>query len=145
VSDPHDDEEAFHWAGDEVGGREGPRLPSQTVDAAADSPADDASGGPGPRSRPLWTLVTLLFGLVYLAVTIGWILGTQYTTAGSAQLLPQVLWQFGEFTAIIAAPLWFGTTLLLTRDGRLPVRVGWLALGLGLLLPWPVLPLLVVS
>ena len=90
------------------------------------------------------TLITLLFGLLYLALTVGWILGTGYTSAGTTQLLPQLLWQFGEFTAIIAAPMWFGTTVLLT-PWRLGVRAGALALGLGVLLPWPVLPLLVVG
>lgn len=88
--------------------------------------------------------VTILFALLYLVLTVGWILGTGYTSAGTAQLLPQILWQFGEFTAIIAAPLWFGTTVLLT-PWRLGVRVGFLLLGLGVLLPWPVLPLLAVS
>ncbi|MCU1415993.1 MAG: uncharacterized protein JWP32_167, partial [Schumannella sp.] len=80
-----------------------------------------------------------------LAITVGWILGTGYTTAGSVQLLPQLLWQFGEFTAIVAGPLWFAGTVLMTRGGRLLTRAGWLALGLGVLLPWPVLPLLAVS
>lgn len=140
-----EDEDAFHWAGDEVGGREGARLPSQQMqDAAAGASGDVASETPGPRSRPLSTLLTLLFGAAYLVLTVGWIIGSGYTSAGTTQLLPQLLWQFGEFTAIIAAPLWFGTVLLLTR-GRLAARVGWLALGLAVLLPWPVLPLLVVS
>ena len=40
--------------------------------------------------------------------------------------------------------MWFGTTVLLT-PWRLGVRAGALALGLGVLLPWPVLPLLVVG
>lgn len=141
-----EDEDAFHWAGDEVGGREGARLPSERVqDAAADSAADGAVAEPGLRSRPLSSLLTVLFGICFLALTVGWILGTGYTSAGTGQLLPQVLWQFGEFTAIIAAPLWFGTAVLLTRGKPLLARIGWLALGLGVLLPWPVLPLLVTA
>ena len=141
-----DDEEAFHWAGDEVGGREGARLPSEQVqDAAAGSDGDVASEHPASSSGPAQTLLTALFAIAYLALTVGWIIGTGYATAGSTQLLPQVLWQFGEFTAIVAAPLWFAGTVLLTRGGRLLTRVGWLALGLGVLLPWPVLPLLAVS
>ena len=141
-----EDEDAFHWAGDEVGGREGARLPSERVqDAAAGSAAGGGVAEPGLRSRPLSSLLTVLFGICFLALTVGWILGTGYTSAGTGQLLPQILWQFGEFTAIIAAPLWFGTAVLLTRGKPLLARIGWLALGLGVLLPWPVLPLLVTA
>ncbi|HEV7741618.1 MAG TPA: hypothetical protein VGO65_04305 [Pseudolysinimonas sp.] len=141
-----EDEDAFHWAGDEVGGREGARLPSQQIQDDGAGPGEDvASPVPIARSHPATTIVTALFAVLYLAITVGWILGTGYTTAGSVQLLPQLLWQFGEFTAIVAGPLWFAGTVLMTRGGRLLTRAGWLALGLGVLLPWPVLPLLVVS
>ena len=138
-----DDEEAFHWAGDEVGGREGPRLPTP---AAADAGAGSAVD-PAPAAAPLrggTAVITGLFALAYLAITVGWILATGYTSAGVTQLLPQVLWQFGEFTAIVAGPMWFGTTVLLTRK-RLGVRAGFLLLGLGVLLPWPLFPVLVVG
>ena len=87
----------------------------------------------------------MLFGVVYLALTVGWILAVQYTGSGSTALLTEVLWQFGEFTAIVAAPLWFGAALTLTRDGRPVARAGWLALGAGLLVPWPLLPLLAAA
>jgi hypothetical protein len=138
-----EDEDAFHWAGDEVSGREGARLPGpQTPDAAA-APADDAPSVVPPRS-PGTAAVTALSAVLYLALTVGWILATGYTSAGVTDVFPQVLWQFGEFTAIIAAPIWFGTTLLLTA-GRLGVRAGFLALGLGVLLPWPLLPVLAVN
>jgi hypothetical protein len=140
-----DDEEAFHWAGDEVGGREGARLPIDDQDATAGSDADVAPAGPALRSQGLGTALTLLFGLGYLALTVGWILGTGFTSSGSTSVLVDILWQFGEFTAIVAAPLWFGATLLLTRGSRMLVRAGWLLLGLGVLLPWPLLPLLVTS
>lgn len=142
--DPRDDdEEAFHWAGDEVGGREGSHLPMERTREAVRDFSPSAPEGT-PRTTPLGALLTAVFAILYLVLTVGWILGTQYTSAGTTQLLPQVLWQFGEFTAIIAAPLWFATTLRLT-PGRLGVRLGFLLLGLGVLLPWPVLPLLVVG
>ncbi|MGE3193169.1 MAG: hypothetical protein AB7K08_06855 [Microbacteriaceae bacterium] len=151
MSDPRDDdlrdddEEAFHWAGDEVGGREGSHLPvQQTARDAAEAPADDERAPAGPPARAGMALLTGIFALLYLTLTVGWILGTQYTSAGTGQLLPQVLWQFGEFTAIIAAPMWFGTTVLLTAS-KPGVRAGFLMLGLGVLLPWPVLPLLAVG
>jgi hypothetical protein len=136
------DEEAFHWAGDEVGGREGARLPRKKApDVVAGSAADVAIASPGPRSGSA-RLLTGFFGVVYLALAVGWILSVQYTASGSTAILSEVPWQFGEFTAIVVAPLWFGATLTLTRGGRLLTRAGWLALGAGLLVPWPLLPIL---
>ena len=82
---------------------------------------------------------------MYLALAVGWILSVQYTGSGSTDLATEVLWQFAEFTAIVAAPLWFGATLTLTRGGRVITRAGWLALGAGLLVPWPLLPLLAAA
>jgi hypothetical protein len=140
-----EDEDAFHWAGDEVGGREGPRLPSKKApDVVAGSSADVPSPASGPRSGSA-RLGTGFFGVVYLALTVGWILGVQYTGSGSTSVLATGLWGFGEFTAIVAAPLWFGATLTLTRGGRPVTRAGWLALGAGILVPWPLLPLLAAA
>jgi len=141
-----DDEEAYHWAGDEVGGREGARLPREKARDAVAGPATDSPPAvPALRPGPAQTLLTGFFGLAYLAITIGWILGVQYTGSGSTDLTTEVLWQFGEFTAIVAAPLWFGATLTLVPAGRLVTRAGWLALGAGLLVPWPLLPLLAAA
>lgn len=140
-----DDEEAFRWAGDEVGGRAGPRLPAAT--AADDGGPGRARETPEPTSPPPGVarfVTTGLFGALYLALTVGWILGVQFTGSGSRELLTEILWQFGEFTAIVSAPLWFGATLTMTRWRSLGERFGWLALGSALLFPWPLLPLLAV-
>jgi hypothetical protein len=145
VAQRDDDEEAFHWAGDETSGREGARLPTKGPDAGVASSADGAPAIPGLRSRPGSALLLAVFALLYLALTVGWIIAIGYTGAGAVPLLSEILWQFGEFTAIIAAPLWFGATVLLTRGSRLLVRTGWLLLGLGVLLPWPLFPALVVA
>jgi hypothetical protein len=141
--EPDDDEAALHWAGDEVTGREGARLPREAAADAVDAP-DEQAGPAGPPAHPGARALTGLFALLYLALTVGWILATGYTAAGSADLATQIAWQFGEFTAIVAAPLWFGSTVLLTA-GEPAQRFGWLALGLGLLLPWPLLPLIVTG
>ncbi|CAN5552142.1 hypothetical protein BH09ACT4_BH09ACT4_23820 [soil metagenome] len=48
-----DDEAAYHWAGDEVGGRAGPRLPSShELDAEVGARADLATVNSDSRSRP---------------------------------------------------------------------------------------------
>jgi len=45
----------------------------------------------------------------------------------------------GFFLALAAPMIWLGTTFLLTRGGRPGARIGWLLLGLLLLVPWPAL------
>jgi hypothetical protein len=132
VDDSGDDSEALSWAGDEQQGRDAPRLrDAEPVVADSEPEAEEA---PGSRGR---SAATAAFAVPYLAVTVGWIFAVQLLTSGSASLFGEVLWQFGEFLAMLAAPLWFAATLTLTTGQRPLVRVGWLALGLGLLLPWP--------
>ena len=142
-SDPSDaeafdeDADALRWAGDEEQGRAAPRLGS-TADPAAGVDAivaDDEEAAPGSAGR---RAATIGFAVPYLALAIGWIFAVQLAS-GPAQLFPAILWQFGEFLAMLSAPLWFAATQHLTRDARPLVRVGWLALGLAVLLPWPII------
>ena len=134
------DDDALTWAGDAELGKESPVHPALTraINFELRDAAQNAGQTPPPTS-PALTLTNFLFGAIYLVFTIGWILAVQRTDAGTTDLLPQILWQFGEFTAIVAAPLWFGATVSLTRDKRVLLRVGWLALGAGLLVPWPLI------
>lgn len=126
------DDEALRWAGDEEQGRAAPRLgePAPAGTVAADEP-EPASPGQGGRRA-----VAVGFALPYLVLTIGWIFAVQLADS-PVPLFAAILWQFGEFLAMLAAPLWFAATLTLTRDARPRVRVGWLALGTLVLLPWP--------
>lgn len=132
-----DDEEALRWAGDDEAGRDAPRLRADRAKAAADgaAPGDDSEPRrPGDTAR---AAAAAVFALPYLAWTIGWILAVTQMSSGASQLLGEIIWQFGEFLAILAAPLWFAATLTLTRDAPPRVRVGVLALGSGVLVPWP--------
>ena len=128
-----DDDEALRWAGDEERGRDAPHLrgsePSPQVPLE-----DEQTTSRGSRGR---TAATVAFVLPYLLYTVAWIFAVQNLSSGSTSLPSEVLWQFGEFLTILAAPLWFAATLTLTRDHRPLPRVGWLALGLGVLIPWP--------
>ena len=133
------DDEALRWAGDEEQGRQRPRLAASpdgrsTLETAGDDEDDESTA---PRDVG-GTAVAVAFGIAYLALTVGWIYSVQLTSAPSTQLVGEAVWQFGEFTAMVAAPIWFAAVIALTR-GRIGLRVGWFALGLGLLLPWPVL------
>ncbi len=150
--DDDSDDEALTWAGDAELGKEKPtdasRLVAYEMRDASLVAHDDAQS-----SSAVGGLLAAVFGLVYLVFTVGWILAVQRTDAGTTDLVPQILWQFGEFTAIVAAPLWFGATLSLTQPStthpsgsaspvtrsRAGARAGWLALGAGVLIPWPLL------
>lgn len=141
-TDPDDegdlDDEALRWAGDEEQGRARPRLAERGVPTPETFRADEEDPfGDAPRDVP-GAVSAFVSGVLYLAVTVGWIYSVQLTSAPSTQLFSEIAWQFGEFTAMVAAPIWFAAVMTLTR-GRLGLRLGWFALGLGLLLPWPVL------
>lgn len=132
-----EDADALSWAGDEEQGRAAPRLGTTTSESASvadpeGGAPDEAPGGRGRRAA------TVAFAAPYLALAIGWIFAVQLADS-PAQVFPAVLWQFGEFLAMLVAPLWFAATLTLTRDSRPRVRVGWLALGTLVLLPWPII------
>lgn len=131
--DGFDDDEALSWAGDEEQGRAGPRMPEPDAFAVAGGEAEPVEA-PGSRGR---AGATAGFVVPYLAITAGWIFAVQQLSSGSGSLFGEILWQFGEFLAMLAAPLWFAATLTLTKEHRPLVRVGWLALGFVLLVPWP--------
>jgi len=131
--DEFDDDEALTWAGDEERGRAAPRL-REPEPGVADGEVEPEEEAPGSRGR---SVAAVAFGVPYLALTVGWIFAVQQLSSGSASLFGEILWQFGEFLAMLAAPLWFAATVTLTRQHRPLVRVGWLALGLLAVLPWP--------
>jgi hypothetical protein len=134
-----EDDAALTWVGDEEQGRATPRLGStgdpQASDAAAIAEGDDDEEVPGSGGR---RAATIGFAVPYLALAIGWVFAVQYAP-GPTQLFPAILWQFGEFLAMLSAPLWFAATLHLTAEQRPRVRAGWLALGVVVLLPWPII------
>jgi hypothetical protein len=135
--DPIDDEdaEALSWAGDEEQGRAAPRLRSTEASLPEAGAVDAREEVPGSLGR---RVAVVVFAVPYLALTVGWIFAVQLYSSPT-DLFAGILWQFGEFLTMLVAPLWFAATLSLTRDARALVRVGWLALGLLVVLPWPVL------
>jgi len=151
-----EDLDALSWAGDEDRESRGVRTARGERARAASAAAARAEGegaaaaeplpvasetaAARPARSPAESALTALGAVLYLVLTVGWILAVQVTGAGSTEIVEQVLWQLGEFLAIAAAPLWFFAVQTLAPAGRLGVRAGWLALGLGLLLPWPLLP-----
>ena len=141
--DAADDDDALHWSGDEARGQAAPRLGD--ADAASEAPeleADDDADPIIPRGAAARGLLagTVLFGLVYLALSIGWISAVQLLVYPSFDLLGEIMWQFGEFLAMVAPALWFAAVLTLTPEGarrRGLTRMLGLLLGAAVLVPWP--------
>ena len=139
-TEPDADDDALSWAGDDLRGGIDP-LTRNRVNTArdGDEAAPDPDAAPdAPRSLAR-TAATVLFAVAYLAVVVGWILSAQITGSTATDVFSQVAWQFGEFVAIVSGALWYLAVLTLTPDSRTLVRVGWFALGVGVLVPWPVL------
>lgn len=145
--DPADepDDEALHWAGDEARGQAAPRLGEPNATSApAETEADALEEPDAPRSPAERVLLagTIAFGLVYLALSIGWISSAQLLVYPSLDLLGEIMWQFGEFLAMIAPALWFAAAFTLTPAGtarRGTKRMLGLLAGALVLVPWPAL------
>jgi len=134
-----DDDEALRWAGDELRGGVDPLTRNRVSGAAAASIDNTMDAVPAAPTNLARTTATVGFAVLYLAIVVGWILSVQITGSAATDLFSQVAWQFGEFVAIISGALWYLTVLTLTPDSRTAIRVGWFALGVGVLLPWPIL------
>lgn len=114
--------------------------PDDSRDGKTDNGEGDAHPEPAPegaRRSAGVTLLTVLFGVVYVAWSAGWIIGVGLVPISGPTLAIEIMYQFSEFLAIVASALWFGAVVALTRDGRAAHRFGWLALGTLVLMPWP--------
>lgn len=133
------DEEALAWAGDERLQAEPLVRPAPERDAP-DATAIESETNPAPASMPAPLLITygILAGL-YLIYTVGWVITVTRSTTSLPSLLGEIMFQFGEFLAIASPGLWFVAVLILTRGRRPVARLGWLVLGLVLVIPWPLL------
>lgn len=151
-SRPHDpdddgDDDALRWAGDEARGQAAPRLRGEdavpsVADGVTGTAAAGASAAVRTRTDTALLVTTGVFAGLYLATAVGWVLSAQLLSSPYLDLAGEIGWQFSEFLAMIAAVLWFGAVWVLTPAGtpwRAAKRVGWLLLGLVLLVPWPVL------
>jgi hypothetical protein len=78
-----------------------------------------------------------ILGGVYLLYTIGWVISVMRAPAPDQVDFTVLMNQFGQVLAIAAPPLWFISTLLLTKARSTRSRIGWLLLGAFVLVPWP--------
>jgi hypothetical protein len=117
-TDDSDHDPAFDW-GDST-------EPSGSVESSSEVSAKKVAN-PG---------LLAIFGGLYAVWSLAWVLGIAQTpTQPASSLLDAIMFEFGEFLAMVASPIWFGVVWWLTTESRVVVRVVWLVLGLVLLVP----------
>lgn len=95
-----------------------------------------------PRPKTENPALLGVFGGLYAVWTIAWVLAiVAAPTQQASSLLDAIMYRFGEFLGIVAAPLWFGVVWWLSAGTSRTVRLAWLVAGLAVLFPLPlVLP-----
>jgi hypothetical protein len=95
-----------------------------------------------PRPKTENPVLLAVFGGLYAVWTIAWVLAiVAAPTQQASSLLDAIMYQFGEFLAIVAAPLWFGIVWWLSAGAGTKPRLAWLLAGLAVVFPLPlVLP-----
>jgi len=95
-----------------------------------------------PRPKTENPVLLAVFGGLYAVWTIAWVLAiVAAPTQQASSLLDAIMYQFGEFLSIVAAPLWFGIVWWLSAGAGTKPRLAWLVAGLVVLFPLPlVLP-----
>ena len=129
--DDDDDDSALTWDGDDADAvieRPRPAVVAPEVD------------GDVPVAAPTSSIQLVTYGIlagVYLLYAVGWGITVARSGLFSSNLFVEIMSQFSEFLAIIAAPLWFALAFVLTRNSRRIVRLLWLIAGLVVLMPVP--------
>ena len=95
-----------------------------------------------PRPKTENPVFLAIFGGLYAVWTIAWVLAIAAApTQQASSLLDAIMYQFGEFLAIVAAPVWFGVVWWLSASAGTRTRLTWLVAGLVVVFPLPlVLP-----
>ena len=123
-----DNEPAFVW--DEPGD-------DSLVSAGPENSGSAETKSTSPRKNPG---VLAIFGGLYAVWSLAWVLGVvALPSQPASSLLDAVMYQFGEFLAIIATPLWGGAVWWLTEGSARRIRVFWMTLGLVVLVPLPLI------
>lgn len=134
-----DDDDALLWGGevDDPTYLDGsPRSSAAPAVLVEPDEADDRQAA-GAVTNPFFTYAYGLFGGVYALYVVGWVLSIQRDTFTAPDILSEIMYQLGEFLAIVSPVLWIGLSLWLTRAHRPVVRLLWLIIGVLLLAPWP--------
>jgi hypothetical protein len=145
-----DDDEALTW----VGGRDPshyetpevvpvrrataakPGKSAKPAEGSISTPLDDDEDAPTGTSSVVLVVLGILGG-VYLLYTIGWFVSWQRFVYVATTPFDQIAFGAQQVLAVLAAPVWFAVTVLLTRDHRPAARLLWLVIGAIVLIPWP--------
>ena len=105
-------------------------------------PREARTGHPGAMPKSRGGVSLALFAGLYAVWSIAWVIGiAALPDQPASSVLDAVMYQFGEFLALIATPLWLGATWYVTQEESGRGRVLFLILGLLVLFPFPlVLP-----
>jgi hypothetical protein len=148
-----DDDDALTWAGGrdpshyETPEAKAPKptkaskLSSPHADPDSDSKPvaeaeDDEDEDTAPATSGVVLVLLGILGGIYLLYTIGWFISWQRLVYNDPNLLELAAFRIQQVLAILAPPLWFATTVLLTRGRKPAVRLLVLVLGALLLVPW---------
>ena len=99
---------------------------------------------PEPLSSAALVSLGLLAG-IYLLYSVGWLLGGGVLRTASGFLVTDAAFFPAYVAAVVAPVVWFAVTLVLTRHSATWLRFVWLAAGVVLLVPWPIVLFGVVS
>ncbi len=130
-----------------VVGRSGePASTPDAVAAAAPAPVPDRVAA---QSGSTALVATGVIAGIYLLYAVGWLIGGLRVNRVAGLLVtpahgtPPPMWTTGNLVGVwlaaAASVIWFAAVLLLTRTARPWVRWAWLAAGVVLLVPWPLL------
>jgi hypothetical protein len=140
-----EEDEALTWAG----GRDPshyetpeakPAKPAKArtvsrVGTGPDTAVEEDEELPPATSGAVLVLLGILGG-IYLLYTIGWFISWQRLVYSDPNLLELGAFRVQQVLAILAPPLWFGGTIVLTRGRKPTARLLILVLGAILLVPW---------
>lgn len=143
----NEDDDALTWAGGrDPSHYETPEVkppkpakatrPVKPAGAAAPSASAEDEHELAPAMSGVVLVCLGILGGIYLLYTVGWFVSWQREIYVDPNTLELAAFRIQQVLAILAAPLWFVTTVLLTRERKPAVRLLWLVIGALLLVPW---------
>jgi hypothetical protein len=103
------------------------------TDHTDDEEVDEAAA---PAMSSVVLIVLGILGGIYLLYTVGWFVSWQRLVYVDTNTLELAAFRAQQVLAIIAPPLWFIVTIVLTRGRKPTARLLWLLIGAILLVPW---------
>ncbi|GAA2171884.1 hypothetical protein GCM10009846_07610 [Agrococcus versicolor] len=128
---PDDDRDALTWEGDDAD----ETLVTQDAQAPVAGAATQATAADAPSERvPGTRIVAVLFLLLAVASSVGWIAVMLANPAQQQTILALAMYQLGELLAVLAPVGWW-----LAARRLAPQPVPWWIAGVVVTAPWPLL------